>query len=249
MPALKLSKSGELDPYRIMLSELMLQQTQVDRVLPKYLDFIRKYPNASSLAGASFVDILALWKGLGYNRRAQYLHGAAGQLSQNPNIRTVGDWVALPGIGKNTAAAICVYSFNQPIAFIETNIRSVVLHHFYPDKDLVADSEVLAIVEQAMSRENPREWYWALMDYGTWLKKNTGNASRRSKHYVKQSKFEGSRRQLRGRVLEQLLASSSPLELAALQSYLDDNRLGDVLTALEQEGSIQKDGEAYFIAS
>lgn len=200
------------DPYKILVSELMLQQTQVSRVIPKYEAFIKKISTFKALAQASIPEVLALWQGLGYNRRALYLKRAAeeieakykGKLPQNPELL-----VSLPGIGPNTAAAICAYSFNIPVIFIETNIRRIYIHFFFPKSKKVDDKKILALVEKTLDTKNPREWYWALMDYGTHLKTQVENPNRKSKHYAKQSKFKGSDREIRGKILRMLLKENS----------------------------------------
>lgn len=234
------------DPYWIVVSELMLQQTQVDRVIPKFNQFIEVFPSMQSLAEASLSEVLLLWNGLGYNRRAKFLHELSKKVvSKNngevPNNFT--DLIALPGIGPNTAGAILAYAFNQPVVYIETNIRTVYLHHFFEGQLQIDDSSILPLIESTMDRDNPREWYWALMDYGSYLKKVTANPSRASKHYVKQSKFEGSKRQIRGRVLKLLL--ERPYAKQELMSELSDERVESVLDDLQTEHLIRFSGQKY----
>ena len=185
------------DPYRIMVSELMLQQTQVSRVIGKYVTFLEHFPTEHDLARAEIGEVLLEWQGLGYNRRAKYLWRSAQQIvamRQFPS--TARELTSLPGIGVNTAGAIMAYAFDLPAIFIETNIRTVYIHHFFKNSDTITDREILSLVEQTIDSEHPREFYWALMDYGTYLKSLVGNLNRASKYYTKQSKFEGSRRQL-----------------------------------------------------
>jgi len=228
-------------PYHVLVSELMLQQTQVSRVLPKYQEFMGKFPTIQALADASLSEVLAAWSGLGYNRRAKFLHAAAQMVVRDFNGElpaTLQDLVKLPGIGANTAGAILNYAFNQPVAFIETNVRTVFIHHFFADKDGVDDKELLPLVEQASDAEHPREWYWALMDYGTHLKQTVGNKTKQSKHYARQSKFEGSRRQIRGRILKHLL--DGPRPSAELLTVEPDERTASVLEDLVREGFIEE---------
>ncbi|MDQ5944369.1 MAG: A/G-specific adenine glycosylase [Patescibacteria group bacterium] len=199
-------------PYNVVVSEFMLQQTQVDRARPKFEAWVSQRPDFASLAAASPEDVLRLWKGLGYNRRALRLHEVAHRVQQEYGGKlpeTVEELQTFAGIGPGTAGAIAAYALNQPVVFIETNIRRVFLHHFFADSDSVADKELLPIIAAALDREHPREWYWALMDYGTFLKSQVVNPNRRSKHYTKQAKFEGSHRQLRGLILEQVLQHGS----------------------------------------
>lgn len=198
------------DPYRIVVSEVMLQQTQVSRVENKYPEFIRAFPNFASLAKAPLKDVLAAWQGMGYNRRALYLKRIAeevvrahrGELPEAPEALE-----KLPGIGMATARSIAAFAFDAPVAFIETNVRSVFLHHFFPGRTEVKDTQILPLVEQALDRARPREWYWALMDYGAHLKGLGVNPSRASAHHAPQAKFAGSDRQARGAIMKLLLAS------------------------------------------
>lgn len=235
--------------YRVLVSECMLQQTQVSRVIDKFNTWMGRFPTIEHVADASFIDVLTIWTGLGYNRRAKYLHDTCIALVRDMHGNVPSDLNELmhfPGIGRNTAAAIVVYAYNVPLAFIETNIRTVYIHHFFANSIAVSDATINELVAQTVDNENPREWYWALMDYGSSLKKQYGNASRRSKHYSKQSSFVGSRRQLRGAVLKQLLLL--PHTLQQLQaSNNNDSRLMDVLGALQTERLIVKTGAMYKI--
>lgn len=224
------------DPYKIMVSEIMLQQTQVNRVIPKYEAFLTKFPNIQMLALAKLAEVLSAWSGLGYNRRAKFLHQAAQKVVADfgGNMpRTVDELTQLPGIGKNTAGAIVAYAYNRPVVFIETNIRTVLLHHFFVDQDDVSDRQLVEILNELIDYiECPREFYWAMMDYGTFLK-TTDNNIHRSKHYVRQSKFAGSKRQIRGQVIKLLI--EQPMSGIELQKTITDERLLDVLQDLQNE--------------
>ena len=225
-------RNGRFDPYKILVSELMLQQTQVSRVIPKYHEFLQEFPNVTMLAKAPLGQVITTWSGLGYNRRAKYLHEAAKQIAALPVFpNTITELVKLPGVGKNTAGAVLAYSFNEPIVFIETNIRTVYIHHFFADRINITDTEIAELLEQTLDRRNPREFYWALMDYGTHLKRSLGNLNKLSKHYTKQSKFTGSLRQLRGQVLRDL--ASGPLQADGFTAR--DERLQQVLDVLVAE--------------
>ena len=234
------------EPYWVLVSELMLQQTQVARVLPKFLTFIDTFPTIKALAKAPLSDVLRQWSGLGYNRRAKFLHQAAQAVVQDYAgviPQTIEELVKLPGIGKNTAGAIMAYAFNQPVVFIETNIRSVYFYHFFADQEQIDDKELYDVVAATLDTEHPRQWYWALMDYGTFLKQTVGNNSTRSKHYAKQSTFAGSVRQLRGAVLR-LLLDEGPRTAAALSVQLDnDQRLPTVIKQLADEGFVVVSGD------
>lgn len=239
-------KNGQFDPYKIMVSEVMLQQTQVVRVMPKFTQFIERFPTISSVASESLGGVLAEWSGLGYNRRAKFLWQAAQDIMTKYGGRvpqTASELTDLPGIGANTAAAVLVYSFNKPHVFIETNIRTVYIHHFFPDKSEVTDKELMILVDQTLDVDCPREWYWALMDFGTHIKQQVGNVSKNSKHYTKQSKFEGSIRQLRGSIIRQL--TISPSTKSQLANIIKDERLEDVLGSLEEEGLIRYQEDVY----
>jgi A/G-specific adenine glycosylase len=233
-------------PYQVLVSELMLQQTQVSRVIPKYNAFLYTCPNIAVLAEESLGEVLTLWSGLGYNRRAKFLHLAAVMVVRDYNgilPQTTEELIKLPGIGKNTAGAIMAYAFNKPVVFVETNIRTVFFHHFFTDASAtVSDKELEGLVGQTLDRENPREWYWALMDYGTYLKKTAGARLNSSKHYVKQSPLKGSLREMRGRIIKKLV--SGPLQLHALEdAVIADERFDVALKSLIAEGMVSQKGK------
>lgn len=228
-------------PYRVFVSELMLQQTQVQRVVPKFDAFMCTFPDFASLATASLSEVLLLWSGLGYNRRAKYLHLSARVIMSEHDGQlpsTVEALEKLPGVGKNTAGAVLAYAYNQPVAFIETNIRTVFFHHFFQNsKDAVNDASLRSLVELTLDCTNPREWYWALMDYGSHLKSSGKGRITLSKHYTKQSTFVGSRRAIRGAIIRTLTLGS--YSVAELQAHVPaDDRFAAVLHELEQEGMV-----------
>lgn len=203
------------DPYAILVSEVMLQQTQTARV-ERYFDaWMRRFPNIDVLASASKTDVLEEWQGLGYNRRALLLKLSAEQVAESYKgelPQTFDELVALPGIGPATAAGVLAFAHNQPAAYLETNVRTVVLHELFADHAEVSDKHVMAVV-RAAAREadlqgiEARVWNYCLLDYGVWLKKAFPNPSRRSKHHTKQSKFEGSHRQKRAAILREVLSN------------------------------------------
>jgi A/G-specific adenine glycosylase len=241
------------DPYQIVVSEIMLQQTQTHRVAGKYEQFLALFPDFKRLAEAPLRDVLAAWQGLGYNRRAIALQKTAqkiidefnGILPDNPELL-----VTFPGIGKATAASICAFAFNKPTVFIETNIRTVFIHFFFKDQAEVHDKELLPFVEQTVDAKKPRLWYYALMDYGVMLKKNMPNPSRRSKHHNKQSKFEGSDRQIRGKILK-ILTSMPVISYDELLFLLESSqkRVDKILFDLQKEGFIHEKNAFYYIAN
>jgi A/G-specific adenine glycosylase len=236
-------------PYRVLVSEVMLQQTSVARVLPKYGEFLRAFPTIRALAQSSVEEVLSVWKGLGYNRRALALRGAARAVQEKLGgriPRTVDELVSLPGLGRATASSFLVFAFNAPIPFIETNIRRVFIHFFFPRSREVPDARILPLVEKTMDRKNPREWFYALMDYGAQLRGAGANPNLRSAAYVRQSRFEGSLRQLRGHVLDVMLelrsATANGISRALEKA---DPRLPAVLSQLVAEGFLSKKGGRY----
>lgn len=237
---------GSFSPYKIMVSELMLQQTQVGRVIPKYHEFLKLFPTVHNLAQADLGDVLRAWQGLGYNRRAKYLWQSV-QIVDNLKLfpTTQEELVKLPGIGVNTAGAIGAYAYNSPVVFVETNIRTVYIHHFFADRTDVSDKEILELLAHTVDTEHPREFYWALMDYGSHLKAAVGNLNKASRHYTKQSRFSGSRRQVRGQIIR--LLGDGPQTLDDLQGSLEDDRLEAVLGELVDEGMVQQSGSQYHL--
>lgn len=190
------------DLYRILVSEVMLQQTQVERVIPFYKKFIKQFPTAKKLAAAPLSNVLKAWQGLGYNRRAKMLHAAAKELASR-KINTVSELEALPGVGPYTARAVAAFAYNEDVIFVETNIRTAIIHHFFPKRKKVSDTEIEKVLSQALSKGESREWYSALMDYGAYLKQSGISHNAKSKTYAKQSKFAGSLREARGTVLRE----------------------------------------------
>lgn len=229
-------------PYYVLVSELMLQQTQVERVIPKFEAFIALFPDEAALAKASLAEVLMMWSGLGYNRRAKYLHDAAKMIVQVYGgifPTTSEELRKLPGVGPNTAGAIMAYAYNQPVVFIETNVRTVYFHHFFEDGGKVSDVEVKTIVKQTIDDECPREFYWALMDYGSWLKRQGAGKIHQSKHYVKQSALKGSVREVRGQIVRTLAEKNYTLtELKQHVTY--DERFEKALAGLVRDGLVMQ---------
>jgi A/G-specific adenine glycosylase len=231
------------DPYRIYVSEVMLQQTQVERVKTKYPEFIAAFPDFSSLAGAPLGDILCVWQGMGYNRRAKLMKAAAERIVSEfgGNIpRDVATLRTLPGLGPATAASVAAFAYNTPVVFIETNIRRVFIHFFFGAQEDVADAEIIPLVERSLDWINPREWYYALMDYGAMLKKKVKNPNLRSKAYKRQSTFEGSSRQVRGKILR-LLLEGGPKDRNTIICGVSDEkgRTGTIIGELIAEGFLE----------
>lgn len=239
------------NPYHIVVSEIMLQQTQTYRVEQKYEHFIETFPTFELLAKASLREVLWVWQGLGYNRRAQALHKSAnlimnehyGQLPYSPEVLKT-----FPGIGKVTAASICAFAFNMPTVFIETNIRTVFLHAFFQQKEKVYDHEVIPLIEQTLDRYHPREWYYALMDYGVMLKRLYDNPSCASAHHTIQTPFQGSERQIRSMIVKSLL-NTEKQTLDQILEVIDrePERVKRIINQLCKEQLIKKDKRWYRI--
>jgi len=240
------------DPYKILLSELMLQQTQVKRVREKYDLFLHRFPDIASVAEAPLRAVLASWQGLGYNRRALALKELAAIVMERHagSIPAESEALkALPGVGAATAGAVLAFAFNQPTVFIETNIRSVFIHHFFQNRKTITDREIIPLIAQTLDSKKPREWYYALMDYGVALKEQHTNPSRRSAHYTRQSPFEGSLRQVRGKILKVLVAHPGLSETALVKECNRERQVvSEVIEQLLKEGFIIKRVSRFFIS-
>lgn len=238
-------------PYRVLVSEIMLQQTQVERVIAKYHEFLAAFPDFKALATAPKNKLLRIWSGMGYNRRALSLQKLAqkvmseyrGRLPSNPE-----ELVKLPGIGPYTAGAVAAFAFSKPVIFLDTNIRRVFIHEFFGDRKNIRDDELMPFIKRALDRTNPSRWYNALMDYGSMLKREEGNANYRSAHYTRQSPFESSNRQVRGRILK-ILVGASPLTAVQIvkKTGMDPEQVKKNLVQLEKEGFIRKMRRTYCI--
>lgn len=239
------------DPYAVLVSEIMLQQTQVERVRLKYDEFLGRFPTLAALASAPLSDVLKVWQGLGYNRRAIYLKRCAAEIVEQHNgifPATVQELQALPGIGPYTARAVAAFCFDVAEPLIETNVRTVYIHFFFHGHDKVNDRDIMPLVAATLDRDAPRQWYYALMDYGTMLKQLHPNPGLRSRHHTRQSRFEGSNRQLRSRLLRQIIAQPgiSVKQLLALIPAEREMVLGN-LEAMRREGFLIKKGRGYRI--
>lgn len=259
---------GTRDPYHILVSEIMLQQTRTESVAKLYPVFLERYPTVRSLASSTTPALLQAWLGLGYNRRALALRECARRIVSDHGGTVPArpeELAALPGIGPATSASIAAFAYDAPVTFIETNIRRVYLYFFFPRRTVVRDDEILPLVERTLDRSQPGRWYSALMDYGVMMKKalpGTGatDPNRRSAHYTRQAPFEGSDRQVRGRVLK-VLTSEGPLTPAVLlrrlasagevrdsERRLEPERLERILGALENDGFVARSGKSVRIA-
>lgn len=238
-------------PYEVLVSEIMLQQTQVERGTVKYLEFMKAFPDFAALARAPKEKLLRVWSGLGYNRRALALQRCAqivlseygGELPRGES-----QLIALPCIGPYTAAAIRAFAFNESVTMLETNIRTVFLHVFFRGRSGVSDARLLPLITATIYAKNPRIWYYALMDYGVKLKKDHPNPSRRSKTYAKQSSFKGSMREARGAVLKAIVARPGITKSQLLASVsIDRERVDRAAGDLAREGFISYKNRKYLI--
>ena len=237
------------DPYRILVSEVMLQQTQVDRVIPKYKEFLKAFPTWGSLAVAPLGAVLLCWQGLGYNRRAKMLHECANAIVRDYGGKLPNDEMklrGLPGIGPYTARAVLAFAFGIAKPLIETNVRTVYIHHFFKNETDVTDAMLLPYIERTLAQDNPRDWYYALMDYGSHLKRTVGNNITKSKHYTKRSTFKGSDRQIRGAIIR-LLTQEQKLTRTKLITSLtfDALRIDAQLERLVEEEMVVKVKQSY----
>lgn len=239
-----------ITPYKVLVSEIMLQQTQTARVEPKFIAWLQKFPDIVSLADATKQQVLDAWQGLGYNRRGLWLHEAAkrivlefeGQVPNNPEILKT-----FKGVGPNTAASICAFAFNSPVVFIETNIRTIFLHHFFSNSvERIHDKQLLPLIASTLDSGNSRDWYYALMDYGVYLKKEVKANNKLSSHYACQTKFIGSRRQVRG-IIVRILSKGLSLSLGELSELVfhelpeSAHDISKIIKDLAKESFIKED--------
>ena len=232
------------DPYEILLSELMLQQTQTERVLPKYRQFLSRWPSFREMAASSLSELLSAWRGLGYNRRALALRTIA-QRSESFGWTLPADYetlMTLPMIGPATAAAVMAFSYRKPAIYLETNIRRVLIHQFHPGEERIPDSVLRGELQELLEFQGDvKLWYYALMDYGVHLKRVLVNPNRRSAHYTRQARFEGSNRQIRGLLLV-AFTEQGTLDLDSLCERIafPRERIEQCLAALIREGFVQE---------
>ncbi|MDB5204300.1 MAG: HhH-GPD family protein [Candidatus Taylorbacteria bacterium] len=248
------------NPYHILVSEIMLQQTGVVRVISKYKEFLDQFPTIEKLAKAELRDVLHLWQGLGYNRRAKFLFECAKEIYKKYEgefPKDLNSLKSLPGIGQSTAGAVLNFAFNVPTPFIETNIRTVFIHHFFKDhKTKITEKEILELINTTLDTDKPREWFYALYDYGSFLKSTLDtDPAKQSSIYKKQSSFKGSFREKRSFVLKLLL--NNKLRETEIEKHLLDKKLVErkdlkeeskqILASLLKDRLILKDKSHYFV--
>jgi A/G-specific adenine glycosylase len=238
-------------PYKILVSEVMLQQTQVERVRERYGEFLHAFPSWRALSEATPREVVSAWMGLGYYRRALNLHRAARDVCcahKGRAPRSVEGLQRLPGIGPYTAAAVAAFAYGEPAPMIETNIRTVFLYVYFSNRTRVSDREVMMKVRETLYEKDPRAWFYALMDLGAEIKRHVKGINKRSRHHAKQSRFEGSQRQARARILRLLtrLKSASKADLVRKVSG-GAGQAERALLSLERDGLVQRDGRGRFV--
>ena len=193
-------------PYEVLVSEVMLQQTQVSRVIPKYLEFLREFPTVEVLAASETKRLLTVWSGLGYNRRALWLRETAREIVARGGFpQEVKDLRELKGIGPYTSRSILIFAFNKDLAAVDTNIRRVLIASGFADESMTP-KEVQAVADALLLRGRSRDWHNALMDYGSEVltASTTGIAPT-----SRQPEFRRSTRQIRGGIIRILTGTES----------------------------------------
>ncbi|HUW70646.1 MAG TPA: A/G-specific adenine glycosylase [bacterium] len=237
------------DPWAILVSEVMLQQTQTARVVPKFDAWMARFPDAATLAAASTADVYDAWRGLGYNSRGIRLRACAAIcVERYGGIPPVDErlLLELPGVGRYTARAVLAFAYGIPTAFLETNIRAALIFHFFPKADRVSDRALEAIAASLLVGNDPRTWYYALMDYGAWLKKHEPNPTRKAAAYARQTRFEGSVRQARGALLRTIANNGQAnLEQVSAEAGIEYGLATEAAAGLLRDGLIKQDGQTF----
>ncbi len=274
---------GVTDPYVILVSEVMLQQTQVDRVIPKYRAFLGAFPTLRALADAQPADVIRMWAGMGYNGRAVRLHKLAREVMERYNgelPHTADELRKLPGIGPYTAAAVASFAFGQRVSVLDTNVYRVLSRAVHgvnaPSRDAIRPLAE-ELLPQPDSPITPSDWHQALMDIGATLcttrqprcmlcplhelcaaaphlqsGSDAALAEASVPYAPRQSRFHGSARYFRGRIVDYLREQPDPgVEEPALEPVLRDAEaasgapcpipLPDLLATLERDGLIHRE--------
>ncbi|MFW9798287.1 MAG: Fe-S cluster assembly protein HesB [Candidatus Thorarchaeota archaeon] len=226
-------------PYNVLVSEIMLQQTQVSRVVPKFIEFKKEFPTVESLADAKTKHLLKIWSGLGYNRRAIWLKEAARQIVQRGGFpQSAEELRKLKGVGPYTSRSILIFAFNKDLAAVDTNIRRVLIASGFADETM-SDMQVQQVADRVLLKGRSSDWHNALMDYGSQVltSGSTGISPKSS-----QSCYEGSTRQVRGEIVK-ILTSSDTMEFRELKLRLDcelnDSELSSIIDDLVADGLVQ----------
>lgn len=262
------------DAWRVLVSEVMLQQTQVERVIPKYEAFVRRWPTPAALAASSTGDVLAAWSGLGYNRRAARLREAAIAIVGRHGGAMPADvesLEALPGVGRYTARAVAAFAHDRDVALWDTNIRRIFLRYFLGGEfagRVPGNAELESVLAAALPKGRSRDWHGALMDLGSAVcagrlprcgscplarscmaapRFMAGEAPPRA--LVRpQPRFEGSRRQARGAVIRELAAAGRKgIRESEAAARLARPDAADVIDALVGEGLIVRRRGSLFL--
>ncbi|MDH4169602.1 MAG: A/G-specific adenine glycosylase [Acidimicrobiia bacterium] len=255
------------DPWAVLVSELMLQQTQVSRVVPRYEVFLRRFPTATACAAAGQAEVVRLWDGLGYNRRARHLHQAAATICDRHRGEVperLEDLLALPGVGPYTARAVLVFAFERDVGAVDTNVARLLAR--WQGRTL-SRHEVQAAADATVPPGQAWEWTQALFDLGAtvctkrspscgrcpvrpdcaWAGVGADPAKGSAGVGGSQSRFDGSDRQGRGRLIAALRRGPvASADLAATAGWTDDDaRAARVMAALVHEGLVVPDGDVY----
>lgn len=236
--------------YHILVSEVMLQQTQVARVIEKYSQFIKKFPTVETLASSSLRDVLAVWQGLGYNRRAKYLWECAKTIVAQYNGKipdNESELQKLPGLGKATAASVSIFAFGKPALYIETNVRTVYIYTFFDTDKKISDAMIEPLLKATIDTNNPKQFYNALMDCGTYIKQHY-NFTRHSAQYRLQSPYHTSLRKIRGDIVRYLVRNGATHKDVLIQNlHYAPEKIAQALDALCQENMICEEKNIYTI--
>jgi A/G-specific adenine glycosylase len=234
------------DPYNILLSEFMLQQTQVSRVIDYYIHWVDNWPTIERLAKEEYKNVLHAWMGLGYNRRAMYIHNTAKVIVDEFNgdvLTAVKHYEKLPGIGLYTSKAIQIFADNADIATVDTNIRRIFISEFGLD-EAISDKDLFTLAKQCIPQGKSRDWHNALMDYGALYltSRKTG-----IKPKTQQSSFQGSDRQIRGKILRLLLKEDHSKYQLQKELTIESKRLSKILTKMLNEKTVSKTNKIYHV--
>jgi len=231
------------DRYAIMVSEVMLQQTQADRVACRFPLWLERFPDVQTLASASLREVLDAWSGLGYNSRGQRLHRAASMVVEQFEGEVPSDparLIELPGIGAYTSRSIPVFADNLDLAAVDTNIRRVLIHELNLPESITPKA-LMEVAEEVLPKGRSRDWHNALMDYGAMelTSKKTGIAP-----LTRQSSFKGSRRWYRSALLRELLATGELSRESIEERYADcPHGIGSIVDSMVEEAMIEEYGE------
>ena len=234
------------DPYNILVSEFMLQQTQVNRVIEYFTKWMRRWPTVQKLASEEYKNLLQAWMGLGYNRRAMYLHNTAKKIVNEFNgdvLTAIKNFKQLPGVGLYTSKAIQIFAANADISTVDTNIRRIFIDQFNLDES-ISDKQLFQLAQKCLPLGRSRDWHNALMDYGAihLTSRKTG-----IKPKTQQSRFQGSDRQIRGKVLRMLLQENYTKYQLQQKLKVESNRLEEILRKMKKEKTISKTKEYYHV--